>query len=944
MEPSHSSFYSRQIATFGLDMMKSLSNVHILLHGLSGVGIEACKNLTLSGPSSISIHDDSPITTEDVSSCYCYKSEDIGKKRSLVCFESLHSLNPYVKFEVLEGEITNDFLDTRSLVLVTDTTGLDMVQMSKYCRSKEIALVACDVFGLAGMIFLDFGDGFTSVDPLGREEKEIPLALITNTSPGIVHVAENKPHFLRNNEYVVFKDVHGTEELNSMEPQRITVIDRYTFSICDTSSYGKFVSGLVKKVTLPKSFTFQRWEETLLSPGFAYPMDASKGEKIPHMHLAFQAIRHYFSVHQGLPETLNQAQADECLSYARLINNLSKATGHPIVDEIDPTVIRNCAMFSRIQLPPIVSFWGALAAQECLKITHKYTPLQGLTYLDFFELLTENPQISESSQEIILGKEAFAKLSSLKVFLVGAGALGCEYLKHFALMGLGEVVLTDDDSIETSNLNRQFLFRGKDIGHNKSLTAANAIREMRNHIEIRALDLRVGPDNENYFSDEFFEGLDLIVNAVDNVSARTYIDEKCLFHNLALFESGTEGLNASSQIILPKLTCSYSDNTIQTKEEIPACTIKTFPYLIEHCIHWSREKFEEIFNVWPREYNQFASNYSDFMEKYHKSDESSQSETKLFLSVLTSLIKSPSPSSCISFARFLHRYLFATKIQELTSAFPEDALTEEGQRFWLPPKRFPYPLEEPSNEFVLSVAKLTSKMLGISDLTPCEAILAADSLQYDVIEEITEAPGPSQFQVLSFEKDDDLHVDFIHSASNERAKNYRLSLVDREKAKKISGNIIPAVATTTSVITSLTAIEIYKVVAGKALDLHRCAMVDLSEPFIRFSIPRESINYVTDEKCAVVPDGITSWDKIEGKGLKSLRNIRDFVQEEYKVQLEFMACGKDLIYDVLIYDDSALDIEIETLRKYKQQKYIELLFGCKQGKIKAKIPKMKVFL
>ena len=58
--------------------------------------------------------------------------------------------------------------------------------------------------------------------------------------------------------------------------------------------------------------------------------------------------------------------------------------------------------------------------------------------------------------------------------MVGAGALGCEYLKAFALMGIGtksgggNITCTDNDNIEKSNLNRQFLFRNMDIGHSKS--------------------------------------------------------------------------------------------------------------------------------------------------------------------------------------------------------------------------------------------------------------------------------------------------------------------------------------------------------------------------------------------------------------------------------------------------------------------------------------------
>ena len=55
------------------------------------------------------------------------------------------------------------------------------------------------------------------------------------------------------------------------------------------------------------------------------------------------------------------------------------------------------------------------------------------------------------------------------MFLVGAGALGCEFIKNFAMMGLGtgvhgQTTITDDDVIEKSNLSRQFLFRDWDIG------------------------------------------------------------------------------------------------------------------------------------------------------------------------------------------------------------------------------------------------------------------------------------------------------------------------------------------------------------------------------------------------------------------------------------------------------------------------------------------------
>jgi ubiquitin-activating enzyme E1 len=119
--------------------------------------------------------------------------------------------------------------------------------------------------------------------------------------------------------------------------------------------------------------------------------------------------------------------------------------------------------------------------------------------------------------------------------MVGAGALGCEYLKAFALMGLGtgkngHITVTDNDHIEVSNLNRQFLFKPYNVGHSKSVTACNIARQMNPHINVKAFETRVGPETENVFNDAFWEELNFVVNAVDNISARLYVDASCVFY------------------------------------------------------------------------------------------------------------------------------------------------------------------------------------------------------------------------------------------------------------------------------------------------------------------------------------------------------------------------------------------------------------------------------
>ena len=85
-------------------------------------------------------------------------------------------------------------------------------------------------------------------------------------------------------------------------------------------------------------------------------------------------------------------------------------------------------------------------------------------------------------QIMVFGKALQDRMCSLNMFLVGAGAIGCEMLKNWALMGVsagsGMVYVTDMDQIERSNLSRQFLFRNSDIGQLKSRTAVRAVTAM----------------------------------------------------------------------------------------------------------------------------------------------------------------------------------------------------------------------------------------------------------------------------------------------------------------------------------------------------------------------------------------------------------------------------------------------------------------------------------
>jgi molybdopterin/thiamine biosynthesis adenylyltransferase len=107
--------------------------------------------------------------------------------------------------------------------------------------------------------------------------------------------------------------------------------------------------------------------------------------------------------------------------------------------------------------------------------------------------------------------------------MVGSGAIGCELLKNFAMIelgaGSGTITVTDPDHIETSNLNRQFLFREKHLRKPKSATATAAVIQMNPRLKghIKAKLDKVCEATRDIFSNEFFEGLDIVANALDNV-------------------------------------------------------------------------------------------------------------------------------------------------------------------------------------------------------------------------------------------------------------------------------------------------------------------------------------------------------------------------------------------------------------------------------------------
>lgn len=182
-------------------------------------------------------------------------------------------------------------------------------------------------------------------------------------------------------------------------------------------------------------------------------------------------------------------------------------------------------------------------------------------------------------------------LAALRLLVVGAGGLGCEILKNLALLGFRQIDVIDMDTIDITNLNRQFLFRQSDVGQAKATVAARFVSERVPGVTIVPHVAAIQD-----MDDEFYQQFHIVVCGLDSVEARRWINAKIVglvddqpTSIRPLIDGGTEGLKGQARVIIPTISACYecSLDMLATQTTYPLCTIAATPRLPEHCIEWA---------------------------------------------------------------------------------------------------------------------------------------------------------------------------------------------------------------------------------------------------------------------------------------------------------------------------------------------------------------------
>ena len=1021
--------YSRTLLTYGIETLKKLSEMKVVIIGMRGLGIETAKNTILNGPGEVDIFDPTLVTMKDLGSNFFLSEEDVGKRnRDEASLEKLAQLNSYVKVGLLKVEQKNNIdeyinlfcekLSKYNVVVFTELHPMYFIdKVDKACREKNIKVIYGMCLGLAGYVFTDFGKEHIIVDETGEEAESYLVKDITKDKEGLVTIDTiqgTNNLKIGDGDYVCFKGVEGMTELNEEGKEFQIVFEDYkSFKIGDTSNFGEYKKGgVIYQIKKPKKKEYYEFcqRATMICDDY-HPFncaDNTKGGRQELLYMALSGVHDFYLQHNcTLPELNNMEHAKSILENVKKMYDTAKEKSFPCyknIQEFDEKVVLSVARWAAANITPVCAFFGGIIAQEIIKTTGKYAPIDQWLIYDFLEAaanLDENidrtlKNSRYDDQIAIFGNEIQKKIEESNMFMVGAGATGCEFLKNFAMMGFctapeKKFIVTDNDNIEISNLSRQFLFRKKDVGKPKADIAIKSVQEMNPSFKAKALQAKVCKETEETFNEEFWSNQNFIVYAVDSVEARKYIDTKVVFHQKIAVDSGTLGTQAQSQIIIPFKSITYKDRAPSgVTKEIPQCTLRHFPSLIQHCIEWSKDSFHGYFGDSLNEVKKFFNDLNEFKALIKREGSAPYQLAKLeYLKKQIDIIVTKDIKKMCQFGVDCYTDNFDHKIKHLLSIYPPDYKTQVDDKlvdFWVGSKRLPHAIKFDANDdlclsYVIKFVQILSHAFGIQlskeelskenikkicsefkipefvkkenmrididdgskkktteeaekkkeDECPLyqetpemkkereEAQKKIDEIMAELEKIKREDYDMSKIIPEEFEKDHDEngHIDFIHAGANLRAKNYDIDECDRNKTKKIAGKIIPTVLTTTASIAAIVSLQLYTSFQTSDIKYFRECFFNLNSNYFYFAPPHEAVKTLDKSPDQInsafkaVPEGWTSWDRIEVKGSKTCGELCEYLKGKYGIIVDTIFIDEIMVYDTFLEVKKNKDLKIE---------------------------------
>ncbi|KAG5113512.1 hypothetical protein AAZX31_13G183500 [Glycine max] len=487
-------------------------------------------------------------------------------------------------------------------------------------------------------------------------------------------------------------------------------------------------------------------------------------------------------------------------------------------------------------------------------------------------------------------------IKDAKVLMVGAGGIGCELLKTLALSGFPDIHIIDMDTIEVSNLNRQFLFRQFHVGQSKAKVARDAVLKFRPHINITPYHANV---KDPEFNVDFFKQFNVVLNGLDNLDARRHVNRLCLAANVPLVESGTTGFLGQVTVHVKGKTECYECQPKPAPKTYPVCTITSTPSKFVHCIVWAKDLlFAKLFgdknqdndlNVRSSDAASSSKNVEDVFER-RKDEDIDQYGRKIFDHV------------------FGYNIELALSNEETWKnrnrpkpIYSKDVLSDE-------PAQQNGNLEKKYESDELPVSAMAS--LGMKNPQDIWSLKENSRIFLEAFR-LFFTKREKEIGNLSFDKDDQLAVEFVTAAANIRAASFGIPLQNLFEAKGIAGNIVHAVATTNAVIAGLIVIEAIKVLNN---DIKNYRMTYCLEHPARNMLLMPVEPFEPNKSCYVCSETPLSLEINTNRSkLKDL--VEKIVKAKLGMNLPLIMCASNLLYEAGDVEDDMVAIYEANLEK-----------------------------
>jgi len=884
--------------------LANMHNLKIAIYGIGPIGTEVLKNLVLSCAGRIDVFDEEKTNIYDVGSNFYSRITDYNEQKSRI-----ESIIPRIH-DICLGNCVNGFeksidsinIDEYDGIIVTKLLPIkQMLRVSEECHKKGKLFLLTFCIGPLSFSFEDFGESHTVVNGIGLEPSNHSINSIQcGPTTKLVYFSDKK----LNHKFVRLSDVQYLPEIN----------DKDIKVIADKNGIVEIDFDSSKCICNEKSSHFGRFTErpTEISISHSSLSQVIESQALINDYVFLILIEIMFFIEEKgyHPRLLNSDDSNEVSKrvLSKYQNNRVPITFEQVTQIVE---------LLGIEYPPAAVCGGSISSQEVVKFATKMIkpfPKQwsicDLTNL--FRMRNGKPVLlgdRYDSIRSVIGNESMNKIRTSKFAIIGVGAIGCEYARQASLFGVKGVVLFDHDIIEASNLTRQFLFTSKENGKGKAEVARFAILNCNPDIKEEHVIAYNEKFNGTKFHDLGIDEVSVIFSGVDSFQSRKYISSICHSYGKVMVNSGMEGLCSNFGSYVPNVTNTYSNsNEDESKDNVPACTLKSFPTTSMHVIQWAKNKFCEWFYKIPNMINK--------PEGYPKEDN---------IPVLKEI--------SISFKTIKDCAIWSLKeFHSIMMKSPTNLLQRHSKNssFWSNNCFPPEPIEfDPKNSkhvsFITSLTILKAQQYHIDyDKDQIEGLVADLSLedipqlskpQFVNNEEFIrlinqyKIQNPNPLKSIEYNKDNPDHLNALHSMVINRSEVYQIATISRLEVLKLSGSVAPTLPTTTSAVGSY---AFNCMIPGLILGEESKTFPTLGN--INLGIARINCYYDTFQEHE------NPWDFIEIDGEITIKELYDKIRQEHEVDVTGFLLGKEYLDDE--FEKRVIDVLWEIEQANTRKKFV----------------------